>query len=186
MNTKDVSYLGEIWKDVRKGYQASNRGQVRSLDRWIECKDGRKRFLKGKIMKQCLTRGDYPIVNLCENGKQKHYLVHQLVWEAFNGKIPEGMEVNHIDENKQNNCLDNLNLLSHIDNVRWGTCIERSTKNRSKSVIQKTLQGEIIKIWPSLMEIHRELGYSYGNISNCCNGIGHNKTAYGYKWEYKI
>ena len=172
----------EIWKDIRKGYQASNKGRTRSLDRYVE-RNGRLMFVKGRILKQCLNRDGYPIVTLHDNGKRKYKYVHQLVWEAFNGKIPEGMEINHISECKTDNSLSNLNLLSHRANVNWGTRNERTGKALSKSVAQKSLDGEVIKIWPSTMEIQRELGYSHRNICSCCNGK--RKTAYGYIWQYE-
>lgn len=178
----------EIWKDIPNYeglYQASNLGRVRSLDRWVDGKNGIKYFVKGMILKPRLSNIGYQQVFLRNNGNRKNCYIHRLVWEAFNGKIPEGMEINHISENKQENKLSNLNLLSHSANLNWGTRNERAAKTRSKPVIQKSLQGEIIRIWPSASEVERKLGYSKGNISNCCNGIKHFNTAYNYIWEYE-
>ena len=186
MNTKnyDAYYLDAVnkgyWKDLNERYSVSKYGTVYDKER-------------DRIVKPCLNNKGYELIKAKYNEKWRAKFVHQLVWEAFNGKIPEGMEINHIDENKQNNCLENLNLMTHKENMNWGTCIERVAKanskvqrnhpNKSKPIIQKSLQGEIIKIWPSLHEIQRELGYSQGNICSCCNGK--RKTAYKYIWEYK-
>lgn len=168
--------MEEIWKDIRNyedEYEASNLGRVRNKK-------------TKRILKACLTNSGYQYVCLSKNGKEKKYLVHRLVYEAFIGEIPNGLQVNHKDENKQNNILPNIDtLMSPKQNSNWGTHNERSAKAKSKSVIQKSLQGEIIKVWSSLNEIKRALGYSCGNICNCCRGLEHYKSAYGYIWQYE-
>jgi hypothetical protein len=55
-------------------------------------------------------------------------------------------------------------------------------KSKSKPIYQKTIDGNIIKIWDSANQVQRDLNYSQANISRCCNGQG--KQAYGFKWEY--
>lgn len=135
-----------------------------------------------KVRRGHLDKNGYIIDFFWVDGKQIAKYRHRLVWEAFNGEIPKGMQVNHISECKTENFLENLNLMTPKENVNWGTGIERMAKTKSKSVIQKTLDGKIIKVWPSTMEIQRELGYDHGNIGYCCRG--ERKTAYGYKWEY--
>ena len=183
MNTKEVSYLGEIWKDIKNyedEYEVSNLGRVRNKK-------------TKRILKPFLNNGGYQIVHLCKNGKSKNYSVHRLVYEAFIGEIPEGMQVNHKDENKQNNILSNIDtLMTPKQNSNYGTHNERMAKSKSKPVIQKTLQGEVVKIWPSTREIQRQLGYGQGYISDCCRGGYYRKGKWynltqvnGYKWEYK-
>lgn len=151
-----------------------------------------------KVVKGHLTKGGYVLDSFWVDGKIIAKYRHQLVYETFIGEIPEGMQVNHKDENKQNNVISNIDtLMTPKENSNWGTRNERiASKNdkfKSKPVIQKTLQGEVIKIWPSASEIQRQLGYSFGNICNCCiggyfdnsRGKWHScNTAYGYKWEY--
>lgn len=191
--------MEEIWKDIiEEGfeglYQGSNFGRIRSLDRLVDGKNGSKRFVKGRILKTCLDSHGYPLVCLHNNVMQKTKNVHKLIWEAFNGKVPKGYEINHISECKTENSLSNLNLLTHKANLNWGThnkrgaitksIVLRNYKTLSKPVIQKSLEGEIIKIWPSTMEIQRQLGYDHGHIGACCRGVEHHNTAYGYIWEY--
>lgn len=171
----------EIWKDI-KGfeclYQASNLGRVKSLER-IDAR-GNKR--KEKILKPKLTRGYYE-VGLYKNSIRKMYLVHRIVWEAFNGQIPEGLQVNHINEVKTDNRLSNLNLMTAKENTNWGSRNERISKNCSKPVLQFTLDNVLVKEFLSIIQIERELGFSCGNIVNCCKGKL--KQAYGYIWRYK-
>lgn len=80
-----------------------------------------KRFLEGT-----LGHDDYIKVHLkCKNGVRGYFFLHRVIWYFFKGDIPENMQVNHIDEDKSNNALSNLNLMTPKDNVNWGTCIER-------------------------------------------------------------
>ena len=61
----------------------------------------------------------------CIDGKNRSLYIHVALWIYFNGEIPDGMEINHKDEDTTNNTLPNLNLLSHIDNMNWGTCQQK-------------------------------------------------------------
>lgn len=108
----------EIWKDV-KGYegiyQVSDLGRVRSLDRIIS--DGRK--LKGKILKNCNDTHGYLFVVLSKNGKIKTIRVHKLVAITFLNHEPCGLDlvVDHIDNNKLNNKVSNLQLITQRSNT---------------------------------------------------------------------
>lgn len=193
----------KIWRDIiEEGfegiYQGSNFGRIRSLDRWVNSKNGSKSFVKGKILKPHLRYNGYQQVHLYKNGKGKMLYVHRLVYEAFIGEIPKGMQVNHKDENKQNNILSNIDtLMTCKENINWGTRNKRSSKSltnnpkKSKSVIQKSLEGEVIKVWTSVNEVQRQLGYDNGSISACCRGGCYKKgkwvnikQMYGFIWQY--
>ena len=106
----------EIWKDV-KGYeslyQVSNLGRIRSIKNGI------------KIKKQYERPNGYMQVCLCQNGKITTYKTHRLVAEAFIPNINNLPEVNHKDENKINNCVDNLEWCTSSYNKNYGT---RNTK----------------------------------------------------------
>ena len=167
----------EIWRDIPNYegiYQASNMGRIKSLKRPYG--------LKEKILKPQISRGYYR-VELCKNSKVKKYYVHRLVYEAFNGSIPEGLQVNHLDERPVNNRLENLNLMTCKENVNYGTGNERSAKKRSKVVLQFTLEDILIKEYPSINQVERETGFDNSSIVKCCNGK--QKTAYNFKWKYK-
>lgn len=114
----------EIWKPVvgYEGlYEVSSEGRVRSLNY--------KKQNRIQVLVQNYSR-KYPYLLLCKDGKIKTHLVHRLVWEAFNGPIPDGMQVNHINEVKTDNRLENLNLMTPKENINWGTGIERRCNAR--------------------------------------------------------
>ena len=173
----------EIWKDIKgfEGlYRVSNLGRVKSLKRPYG--------LKEKILKPKINSCGYYQVTLCKQSIRKMYLVHRLVWEVFNGTIPEGYEINHLDERPVNNALSNLSLVTHKENNNYGTHNERAAKKRingklSKVVLQFTLEDILIKEYPSAHQVERETGYAFSHISACCNGK--QKTAYNFKWKYK-
>lgn len=180
------NFENEIWKDIPNYegiYQASNMGRIKSLER-IDALGYR---LKEKILKPTINHKGYYKVPLYKNSKVKKYSVHRLVYEAFNGQIPEGLQVNHINEIKTDNRLENLNLMTCKENINYGTGIERSAKKRingkkSKPVLQFTLEDILIKEYPSIKQVERELGFDQSHICACCNGKY--KQAYGYKWKY--
>lgn len=170
--------MKEIWKDI-KGYeglyQISNMGQVKSLN---YRHTGREKILKPSNQK------GYLFVSLCKNGHKKNYLAHRLEYEAFYGEIPKGMQVNHINEIKTDNRLENLNLMTPKENSNWGTRNKRVVEKMSKPVLQidKT-KNEIIAEFPSIIEVERDLGINSSHISKCC--LGKRNTAGGFKWKYK-
>lgn len=100
--------------------------------------------------------------------------------------------INHKDENKYNNFVDNLEWCSYSYNTKYNnsmrTRLDTRNSNQSygceKKVYQYDLQGNLVKLWPSLKSINRELGYTATNISSCCLDKQYRKTAYGYKWSY--
>ena len=166
----------EIWMNIEgfKGYQVSNLGRARSLDRI----DSLGRLWKGKILKPFISKSGYQLVSLCKNGKKKALYIHRLVYAAFCGEIPEGLVVNHINEVKTDNRLENLNLMTQKENINYGTCIER----RSKAVIGYDENGNIVVEFPSTQEADRN-GYSHSHVSACCRGEAkHHK---GLIWKYK-
>ena len=176
--TKMTILEKEEWRDIPNYfglYQASNLGRVKSLER-IDVRGNR---LKEKILKPGIDHKGYYQVGLHKNSIGKMYLVHRLVWEAFNGQIPEGLQVNHINEVKTDNRLSNLNLMTAKENCNWGTRNEKI----SKPVLQFTLEDILIKEYPSTHQAYRETGFANQHISDCCNGK--RKTAYGFKWKYK-
>lgn len=180
----------EIWKDIKgfEGvYQVSNLGRVKSLERFRKGANGSLETVKEKILKPLIDKGYYQVV-LCKQSVQKHYLVHRLVWETFNGQILEGLQVNHINEIKTDNRLSNLNLMTAKENCNWGTRNERHAKNlingkKSKPVLQFDLNDNFIKEYPSIRQVYRETGFAFQNISACCKGKL--KQAYNFKWRYK-
>lgn len=187
--------MTEYWKDIKdyEGlYQVSNYGRVKSLN-WH--RTGEERVLKGQKV-----GSGYLHIGLCKNGKKKHFKIHRLVAQAFIPNPDNLPEVNHKDENpsnnfvgtKENNFKDgNLEWCTAKYNINYGSRNERvvkkltgvyNNKTKSKTVIQLRMDGSLVRIWPSVMEIQRQTGYSPGSISGCCRGERH--SAYGFKWCY--
>ena len=132
--------MEEIWKTVVidgeewDNYEVSNMGRIRSLNF--------KRTGKIKVLKLKNNGKGYLQVALSNNGIMKYYLIHRLVANTFIPNPNNYTEVNHIDENKSNNYVNNLEWVSHKENMNHGTRTERSTKTRSKkkmSEVKKTL-----------------------------------------------
>lgn len=175
--------MEEIYKDIKDlegKYQVSNFGNILSLN---YRKTGR-----AELLKLVTTHKSYLKVGLYINGKKKIFFVHRLVAETFIPNPDNLPQVNHKDENKQNNSVDNLEWCTNEYNHNYGTRNERSAKANingkcSKTVLQLSLDGEFIKEWDSSMEIYRQLGYCNSFIGKCCKGK--RKSAYGFKWEYK-
>lgn len=174
--------MEEIWKDVvgYEGlYKVSNLGRVKSMNY--------HRSGKEKILKTDKSR--YERVPLCKNGKETTETVHKLVAMAFIPNPYNLPQVNHKDENKLNNNVENLEWCTQSYNNAYGKRTDKCKdamlkKPTTKSIAQYTLDlpCELIKVWPSASEIYRELGFHRRHVVNCCKG--RLKQAYGYQWSY--
>ena len=170
----------EVWKDILgyEGlYKISDKGRVKSIG-----------YKKERILKPGRDKYGYLLVSLCKNHKIKYCHIHRLVALTFILNPNNLPQVNHKDEDKTNNRVENLEFCDRKYNCNYGTRIQRiNEKNTngklSKPVIQYTKTGEFIKKWKSTKDVERNLGYACGHISNCCNGKY--KSAYGYVWRYK-
>lgn len=173
----------EIWKDIEgyEGiYKVSNKGNVKSLERKVKKFDG-YRTIKEKILKPEKCNNGYFRIRLNKEGKEEKYLLHRLVACAFvqNDSLFNN-EINHIDENKANNCASNLEWCDRTYNINYGTRNIRVAKAQSKPVICI----ETGKIYTSTNEVQRQLGFSQGHICDCCNKRYGRKTVCGYHWEW--
>ena len=131
----------------------------------------RKRFLKPKANKY-----GYLFVSLWKDNELKNFYVHRLVAEAYIPNPENLPQINHKDENKANNCLQNLEWCDAKYNANYGTRNEKF----KKPILQFTLDGELIREWPSATDVGREVRC---NIKECLRG--RSKSAYGYIWRYK-
>ena len=164
--------INEIWRDISgyEGiYQVSSLGRIKSMDR-VDC-DNRHR--KERILKPRKNSKGYLMVCLCKDGKKKMYKVHKLVSNTFLPNPNKLETINHINEIKTDNRVDNLEWMTNKDNVRYSQAV---------SVNQFTFDGRFIRTWDCIMEVEYQLGFNHTNICQCCKGKL--KSAYGYQWFY--
>ena len=172
---KTAVYDGEIYEGL---YKVSNLGKILSLN---YNHTGRER-----LMNPSTDKDGYLKVHLSKNKETKDCYVHRLVAETFITNPENLPEVNHIDEDKTNNRVDNLEWKSHKDNCNHGTRNERAAKANtngklSKRVLQLSLTGDLIREWPSTMECERN-GFHQGAVAACCQGK--RKSHKGFRWMY--
>ena len=175
----------EQWKPIKgfEGYEVSNLGRVRSLDRIRKAAYGRTAQIKGIILSVAKNNtNDYLLVRLNSGGRQVHKLVHRLVAEAFVPNPNNLPQVNHKDENPQNNRWDNLEWCDQLYNNHYGTAIERRSITRGKPVAQYTRDGEFVARFASAREAASSIGKSQAAITRCC--LGKYAQAYGFLWKY--
>lgn len=188
---------GEIWENVNgfeERYKISNMGRVKSL---MDSNNNKRE----KILKQYLDKNGYLRLILSKNGKLKNFSVHRLVAEAFIQNSKNYCQVNHINEDKTDNRLDNLEFCDAKYNTNYGSCIQRRVASRdwkelaekltngvrSKQVFQYDKDGHLIKIWKSVAECGRN-GFQQGAVSQCCNNCFNRKGNNIYKgfiWSYE-
>lgn len=197
--------MEEIWKDITgyEGYyQVSNLGRVRSLKRsWAVTNQYNVLFrscTKEKIIKPILFNTGYLYVSLSKNNIKKNIAIHRLVAEAFIPNFDDFPMVNHIDGNKQNNNVNNLEWCTYKHNSQHAYSIglvnhysgETSpmygVKGKdhpiSKAVYKCDKQENILERFDTVKEASESIGVKMCNISECCHGT--QKTSGGFVWRF--
>ena len=180
----------EEWKAIKEypDYMASNTGKIKSLKRKNEI-----------ILKPATTRkgkGYYMII-LCKHGGIKYFLIHRLIAECFIPNPENKPQVNHIDGNKKNNFVENLEWCTSSENIKHTYDIlhrKPNSPNINRKGILSTKYikinqidiktGKIINTFYGSCEAARSINIKNGHIAigRCC--LGKQKVAYGYKWEH--
>lgn len=202
--------MKEIWRDVvgyEEYYEVSNLGVVKGKDRWAKVGGGGQRFIQGMILKRRTNMNGYQTVTLSQRGCAKNVLVHRIVAEAFIPN-PKGLPIiNHKDEVRTNNCVDNLEWCDKSYNQLYSLNIhpERAQvfgdnfkdKNTGESlspwtkpvphkwfrgILQKTKDGLTVATYENTSDLTKKTKFDSGLITKVCNG--RYKTAYGYLWEW--
>ena len=182
----------EVWKDIvgYEGlYKVSNKGNVYSVER----KDSRGKKCGGQTLRPSYHSNGYLCLNLNKNGVTKNKKVHRLVLEAFIPNPNNYPEVNHRDEDKSNNNIENLEWCTRKQNVNHGTAIKRASQKRCKKVKAVNVETGEVLIFNSTSEARRK-GYAQGHVSKACRGvyknssgklIGDGHTYRGHQWSYE-
>ena len=163
----------EEWKDIQgyEGlYQISNYGRVKSLNY--------KRSNKEKIMDGGTNKNGYRNIILSKNKKKETFYIHKLVAQHFISNPDNLSEINHIDENKSNNNVDNLEWCTHKYNSNYGTRNTRMSKSKGKKIRCITTN----EIFESSVEASEIYNIDQSSIIKCCRGK--QKTAGKLFWEY--
>lgn len=165
----------EIWIDCygyEGKYQVSNMGRLWNVQT--------QRIFSGSVGQDGYVKTTLTAIN----GKKKTEKVHRLVALSFLG-LPEDKnktQVNHKDENKTNNCLDNLEWMTPLENCNYGTRNQRAGEKHRRMVSQFSMSGEWIATYNSLKDAAAQTGVSYSNISSVASG--RRNMAAGYVWRY--
>ena len=171
----------EIWKDI-KGYECryeiSNQGRIRSKDRRVRI--GRKDTY---VSKGCFLKGyveRYHKVTLSLNNVKETFYVHRLVADAF---IPNNFNkpyINHIDGDKLNNDVDNLEWVTHKENMKHAKNNDLN-KGARKTIAQYKLSGEFIRSFKSISEASELTGLNYSGIRRAAQRKA--KSSGGFIWR---
>ena len=166
--------MKEIWKDIigYEGlYQVSNLGEVRSVSR---------RGAKGKILSKSINNGYYRVV-LCSNSKAKGMAVHRLVAQSFISNPNNLPVVNHKDENKLNNNVENLEWCTQSYNILYSSNRHERYYNKQK-IVQLDMENNLIRIVCEVNEFCKGKDFDESCIIKCCKGK--RKSHKKFKWLY--
>ena len=168
--------MEEIWKTIEgyPSYMVSNMGRVKSLNY--------RRTGIEKILKPKINEKGYYYYSLFIDGKEYKFRIHRLVALHFIPNPNNLPEVNHKDENKANNCVENLEWCDRKYNCNYGTSKKKISKALSVPILQYSKDGSLIRKWNNAKDAEKVLGVDDSHIGKCCKGIY--KTVGGYVWKY--
>ena len=173
--------MEEIWKDIQgyEGmYQVSNLGKIRSLDRVVVYKNGQKHFYKGSILTPGKGVTGYLTVRLGSHGREAG--VHRFVAENFIPNIEEKSDVNHINGDKSDNRVCNLEWVNRKENMAH--CKNILKKRTGKAPVE-VLCVEQNKIYASISDAAEKTGASISHISTIINKKGTRTISGGFHWK---
>ena len=152
--------MNEIWKPIKdyEGlYEVSNLGRVKALTRTIN-KGKCHRTWEEHYLKYAIDRGGYVRTSLAKNGINKTVKVHRLVAEAFLPKVEGRDFINHIDGNKQNNCISNLEFVTRTENMKHAFKIGLKSNDGERNPAHKLTQKDVNYIRSVYIPKHKKYG----------------------------
>lgn len=164
----------EVWKTYLEFdfIEGSNLGRVRTLDHWVTYKNGSKRLIKGHILPQQCDRYGYMKVQLHVNGKTIPRRTHRIVALCFLENPKHLQEVNHKDCNPKNNCVNNLEWVTHQENIAYRDKLGHTARHNKpkKPVIAVNLKTLEVLRFESRREAGRQLNIDNRSICDVVNG----------------
>lgn len=170
----------EKWKAIEGyngRYEVSNYGRVKSVNMFI----GTHIYI-GTILSPVITSNGYLKVSLTLKGKRKTCLIHRLVAKAFIKNVNNLPQVNHKDEIKTNNRVENLEWCSRSYNCKYGKRNQKMIDDRKRAVLKLSADGILLKRYEALNEASRITGINAAHICDVCKGK--RNLAGGYLWKY--
>lgn len=159
----------ERWLPIQgfPNYEISNYGNIKNI--------------KSNRDMSIINGGKYPTIGLHKNGNRYWYHIHVLVMETFYGPNIHGLEINHIDGNKRNNNINNLEYVSRSDNMKHAYRMNLK-KPSGPHPIRKMSINEINQTFDNIHECARFIGGDYSTIAKCLKG--YHKQHKGYTFKY--
>ena len=173
--------MKEEWRPIlgyEESYAVSSIGRVKSISR----KRANGATLKEKLLQPGINKYGYCSVSLCKNGLIKQYKIHRLVAIAFLPNPKELPLINHKNEIKNDNRVENLEWCDWRYNTNYGNCINQLKSQHINPIVQMDLLGNFVTKYPSAKEAGRTLKIDYRNICKCANG--RYKTCAGFVWKW--
>ncbi len=166
-------------------YEVSNLGKIKSINY--------NHTKVEKILAEKSHKSGYKTVVLCKNGEKKNKSIHILVASAFIPNPQKKCQVNHIDGNKSNNCVENLEWVTASENIRHSfASLGKKSPNKGRfgkshyasvQIFQYSLDGKFVRAWDCVSDAARGLNCNPSQILN--NAKGRTKTCHGFMWRYE-
>ena len=172
----------EVWKDIEEFngvYQISNLGRLKSKERIVNHPKG-KCLLKEKYLSEVKNKKGYIEFQITYDSRHYSRKAHRLVAIAFIPNPENKPQVNHIDGDKTNNSVENLEWCTNSENQIHAI---KTGLKRTMKILQFDLNGNFIKDWKSASEAEKITGINYRHILEVCNGK--KKTYKGFIWKFK-
>lgn len=177
----------EVWKRIEgyDNYYVSTTGKVLNVYKKEIKRNSKEKGIAFRLLKPVEESRGYYIVSLYKNNVPKTHKVHQLVAEAFIKNKKNYNQINHKDENKKNNCVDNLEWCDSNYNNNYGTRLKKVAKKLAVPVICYDSNGNFIKKYKSIQSV-KEDGFNPSKVCAVCKKKYGRNTHKGYRWEYDL
>jgi hypothetical protein len=169
--------MPEVWVKFKEGYEVSDKGQVRSLDRAIIRSDTKTPVrIYGKLMKPRLHRCGYLVIELSFNNEKERYFVHRLVAMCFIPNPDNKPQVNHKDGNKSNNIVSNLEWVTNSENQKHAVAtglkpiyLAEKAPRFSGEVHAFDKEGNLVAVLKGNVDM-KSKGFDFRLVSACLHG----------------